>query len=239
VRRFEYIHGNQAKFWQVERKGAVLTVASGKIGKSPKTRTKQLDDYMAAEQEFDRLIRDHLRRGYVEVDEPTPPEPPMPDRTVILRTRDDELELEMGPRATAYIVWRMVEVEVMDKQMSPPDLQRWAYRASRRLRLAEIPTDDHDKYDEFVDMFMELSEPDRAKDDPSGKIGAYKLADGSEWIVTAKEADILAEASMARKPKRHKVSNTQQAWLDAWTEFNREAAKRGGYLVELVHEEPA
>jgi len=237
VRRFEYIHGNQAKFWQVERKGAVLTVASGKIGKSPKTRTKQLADYMAAEQEFDRLIRDHLRRGYVEVAEATAPEAPMPDRTLVLRTRDDELELELGPRATAYIVWRMVEVEVMDKQEEPPDLQRWAYRASRRLRLEEIPSDDHEKYDAFVDMFMELSEPDRAAESKSGQIGAYKLADGSEWIVTAKEASILAEASMARLPKRHKISNAQQGWLDAWTEFNREAADRGGYLVELVHEE--
>mgnify|MGYP003884987059 FL=1 len=237
MRRFEYIHGNQAKFWQVERKGAVLTVASGKIGKSPKTRTKQLADYMAAEQEFDRLIRDHLRRGYVEVAEATPPEVPMPDRTVVLRTMDDELELEMGPRATAYIVWRMVEVEVMDKQVEPPDLQRWAYRASRRLRLDEIPSDDHEKYDDFVDMFMELSQPDRAGEAKNGMIGAYKLADGSEWIVTAKESGILAEASAARLPKRHKISNAQQSWLDAWTEFNRAAVDRGGYLVELISEE--
>lgn len=238
MRRFEYIHGNQAKFWQVERKGAVLTTASGKIGKSPKTRTKQLADYMAAEQEFDRLIRDHLRRGYVEVDEASQAEEPMADRTVVLRTNDDELELELGPRAVGYLVWRMVEVEVMDKQAEPPDLQRWAYRASRRLRLEEIPSEDHEQYDAFVDMFMELSEPDRAAEtsDPM-TVGAYKLADGSEWIVTARESSMLAEAAANRLPKRHKPSGTQQQWLDAFVEFNKAAADRGGYLVELISED--
>jgi len=238
VRRFEYIRGNQAKFWQVERKGAVLTTASGKIGKSPKTRTKQLTDYMAAEQEFDRLIRDHLRRGYVEVEQATPPEAPLPDRTLILRAMEGDLEMEMGPRAVAYIVWRMVEVEVMDKQVEPPDLQRWAYRASRRLRLEEIPHPEHEKYDAFVDMFMDLSEPDRAAEAKEGNlVGAYKLTDGSEWIVSPKEAGILAEAAMARLPKRHKISGAQQTWLDAWIDFNRKASELGGYLVELVSEE--
>ena len=57
MRRFEYIRGNQAKFWEVVRKGAVITTASGKIGKSPKKKTKQHTDYMVAEQEFDRLVR--------------------------------------------------------------------------------------------------------------------------------------------------------------------------------------
>ncbi len=237
MRRFEYIRGNQAKFWEVVRKGAVITTASGKIGKSPKKKTKQLADYMAAEQEFDRLIRDHLRRGYIEVEEATEAETPMPDRHLILRTREGGEEFEMVPAATRYIVWRMVEVEVMDKLIPPPDLQRWAYRASRRLRLEEIPDPEHEKFEAFVDMFMELSEPDRAKENGDGTVvAAYKLADGSEWIVTAKEAGVLAEASGARKPKRHKISSNQQTYLDEWTAFNRKAASQGGYLVELISE---
>jgi len=237
VRRFEYIRGNQAKFWEVVRKGAVITTASGKIGKTPKKKTKQHADYMAAEQEFDRLIRDHLRRGYVEVEEPTPAEPELPDRHLILRTMEGGEELELVPAATRYILWRMVEVEVMDKQIPPPDLQRWAYRASRRLRLEEIPDPEHEQFEAFVDMFMELSEPDRAKPYGDGTVvPAYKLADGSEWIVSAKEAEVLAEASEARKPKRHKITTSQQRYLDEWTAFNRKAASQGGYLVELVSE---
>jgi predicted DNA-binding WGR domain protein len=237
VRRFEYIRGNQAKFWEVVRKGAVITTASGKIGKSPKKKTKQHADYMAAEQEFDRLIRDHLRRGYLEVEQATDAEPELPERHLVLRTREGGEELEMVPAATRYVVWRMVEVEVMDKQVPPPDLQRWAYRASRRLRLEEIPDPEHEKFEAFVDMFMDLSEPDRAMEHGDGTvIPAYKLVDGSEWIVTAREAAVLAEASTSRKPKRHKVSTNQQTYLDEWAAFNRLAASQGGYLVELVSE---
>ncbi len=233
MRRFEYIRGNQAKFWEVVRKGAVITTASGKIGKTPKKKTKQLADYMAAEQEFDRLIRDHLRRGYLEVEA----DAEMSDRHLVLRTLDGDEELEMVPAATRYVVWRMVEVEVMDKQIPPPDLQRWAYRASRRLRLEEIPDPDHEKFEPFVDMFMELSEPDRAAEHGDGTVvPAYKLADGSEWIVTAREAGVLAEAASARKPKRHKLTTNQQTYLEDWVEFNRKAAEKGGYLVELVSE---
>jgi predicted DNA-binding WGR domain protein len=238
VRRFEYIRGNQAKFWEVVRKGAVLTTASGKVGKPPKKKTKQLVDYMAAEQEFDRLIRDHLRRGYIEVEEPTEVDTGVADRHVVLRMREGGEELELKPAATRYIVWRMVEVEIMDNRVPPPDLQRWAYRASRRLRLEEIPDPEHPKFEQFVDMFMELSEPDRAAEiGEATTVAAYKLADGSEWIVTAKEAGVLAEASMARMPKRHKITASQETWMADWTDFNRRAADKGGYLVELISED--
>ena len=235
MRRFEYIHGNQAKFWEIVRKGAVLTTASGKIGKPPKKSTKELADYMAAEQEFDRLIRDHLRRGYVEVEEASEVGGQEDDRHLILRMTEGGEELELKPSATRYIVWRMVEVEVMDRQVPPPDLQRWAYRASRRLRLDDIPDGAHPQFEAFLDMFMELSQADRASEcaEPS-KVGAYKLLDGSEWIVSAREAGILAEATRSRTPKRHKVSASQEQWLAQWAAFNERAASHGGYLVELV-----
>ncbi len=237
MRRFEYIHGNQAKFWEVVRKGAVLTTASGKIGKVAKKTTKELVDYMAAEQEFDRLIRDHLRRGYVEVEQATTVEEEPDDRHLVLRARQGDDALELKPSATRYIVWRMVEVEIMDRQEAAPDLQRWAYRASRRLRLDEIPDGDHPQFEAFLDMFMELSEGDRAAEcvDPS-KVGAYKFTDGSEWIVTAREAGMLAEATTSRLPKRHKITASQEQWLAAWAAFNQRAAGLGGYLVELVSE---
>jgi predicted DNA-binding WGR domain protein len=241
VRRFEYIQGNQAKFWEVARKGAVLTVSSGKIGGTPKTRTKQLDDFMAAEQEFDRLIRDKLRRGYIEVEEASEPEPPMPDRQLHLVARDDEsVELRLKPAATRYIVWRMVEIGVMDKQMDPPDLERWTYRASRRMRLEEVPSPDADAYAEYRSMYLDLSERDRAAHSGEhGVVGAYKLSSGNDWIVTGKEAGILAEASRNRSPKRHKITTNQQRWVDEWIAFNDQAAGNGGYVVHLVEETPA
>lgn len=240
VRRFEYIQGNTAKFWEVARRGSTLTVRSGRIGGTVKEpRTKQLDDYMAAEREFDRLIRDKLRRGYVEVEEASEPEVPMPDRLLVLRTLEGDEELRLKPAATRYIVWRMVEVGVMDKQERPPDLQRWLYRASRRLRLEDIPDDGHPQQDEFWDLYMDLSATDRRTESSQhGIVGAYKLSIGTDWIITAKEAEILAEASRSRPPRRHKVSASQQGWLEDWIAFNDKGAEQGGYIVECLEETP-
>lgn len=237
MRRFEYIQGNQAKFWEVARRGATLTISSGRIGGSAKTRTKQLADYMAAEQEFDRLIRDKLRRGYVEVEEASEPEAPTPERYLVLRMLDGDDTLELKPAATRYLLWRMVEVGVMDKQEQPPDLQRWMHRAARRLRLEDVPDDGHPQQDAFWDMYMELSEDDRRQEsEKHGIVGAYKLSIGTDWIVTPKEARILSEGSRSRTPRRHKITASQQEWLDAWVAFNEKAAKGSGYVVECVEE---
>jgi predicted DNA-binding WGR domain protein len=234
VRRFEYIHGNQAKFWEVSRHNATLTMASGRIGGGSKTRTKQLSDYMAAEQEFDRLIRDKLRRGYVEVQQATEPEEPMPDRALRLRPLDGSAPLELRSSATRYLVWRMIEVSAMDKQVQPPDLERWAYRASRRLRLEEVPSSSHPQRTEFYRLFLELSEADRAQETGQHQVvGSYKFATGEDWIVTGREAAWLADAARNRPPRRHKLTANQEQWLQDWIEFNERVAGTGGYVVEV------
>jgi predicted DNA-binding WGR domain protein len=232
-RRFEFIQGNQAKFWSVSRRGATLTVASGRIGGQTKTRTKQLADYMAAEQEFDRLIRDKLRRGYVEVQKPSEPEGPMPDRWLSLVPVDGSAPLELKPAATRYMVWRMVEVGIMDRQTPPPDLSRWAERASRRLRLTEIPESSHPQHGDFRQLFLELSAGDRASElGQHGVVGAYKLAQGSDWIVTGKEAAWLADGARTRTPRRHKIAANAQQWLDDWITFH-ERVSDTGYTVQV------
>lgn len=238
ARRFEYIQGNQAKYWEVDRRGSTITTWAGKIGGTATPKTKSFDDYMAAEREFDRLIRDKLRRGFTEVEEATEPEAPMPEREVVLRANErDDLQLHMTPACTRYIVWYMVEVGVMDKQEEPPDLRRWLYRATRRMTMEDIPEDEDPRADEFWDLYMELSEPDRQKESTQhGVVGAYKLAALTDWIVTPKEAAILADATVSRTPRRHKPSATQSRWLEAWVEFNQASAGVGGYTVDCIEE---
>jgi predicted DNA-binding WGR domain protein len=234
LRRFEYIEGNQAKFWEVSRRGATLTIASGRIGGTTKTRTKQLVDAMAAEQEFDRLIRDKLRRGYVEVEEASEPEAPMPDRALRLRPIDGSAPLDLKPAATRYLVWRMVEVGAMDKQIEPPNLERWEHRASRRLRLEEVPDRGDPNYEDFRALFFELSEADRARETGQHSVvGSYKLVVGEDWIVTGREAGWLADASRNRPPRRHKLTTNQEQWLDDWIEFHDRVSGTGGYVVEV------
>jgi len=233
VRRFELIQGNQAKFWEVARRGATLTVSSGKIGGSAQTRTKQLLDYMVAEQEFDRLIRDKLRRGYVEVHAATVPIPPSADRAIRLRAMQGDGVLELKPPAVRYLVWRMVEVGVLDKQIPAPDLDRWSHRASRRLMLEEVPSPGDAAHGDFRAMMLELSAHDReAESGQHAVVGAYKLTEGADWVVTPREAGWLADAARNRVPRRHKVTAHQEQWLAEWIAFNEQAAQKGGYQVE-------
>lgn len=235
MRRFEFVQGNQAKFWEISRRGATLTVGSGRIGGAAKVRNKALADYMAAEQEFDRLIRDKLRRGYVEVHAASEPESATPDRTVRLLCKSRELLLK--PAATRYLTWRMVEVGAMDKRIPPPDLDRWSHRASRRLRLEDVPPPDHPQHAEYRAVFLDLSAADRASETGQhGVVGAYKVLNGSDWTITAKEAAILADASRNRTPRRHKVTTNQEQWLADWIDFLDFAAKHGGCTVERVSE---
>jgi predicted DNA-binding WGR domain protein len=234
VRRFEYIEGNQAKFWEVSRRGATLTFASGRIGGPAKTRTKQLADFMAAEQEFDRLIRDKLRRGYVEVREATEVETALPDRHLRLVPLDGSDPLELRPGAMRYLIWRMIEVGVMNRQSEPPDLDRWAQRASRRLRLEEVPEPGQPGYEDYRAQFLELSEGDRSSETGQfGVVGAYKWLVGSHWIVTGKEAGWLADAARNRSPRRHKVGANQEQWLEEWQRFHDRTAGVG-YRVDSL-----
>lgn len=237
MRRFEYVQGNQAKFWQIARRGAQLTIGSGRIGGTAKERTKEFMDYMAAEQEFDRLIRDKLRRGYVEVVEASEPEGAPSDRSLRLRSIDGAKALDLKAAATRYVTWRMVEVGAMDKQLPAPNLDRWTHRASRRLRLEEVPSASDPQYGDFRGLFLELSRGDRsAETGQHGIVGAYKLLEGSDWELTGKECGWLADASRNRTPRRHKVTTNQEQWLGEWTTFLEYCAKHGGCVVELVHE---
>ncbi len=232
MRRFEYIAGNQARFWQIARRGAVLTTVAGKIGTPGKERVKEFADYMAAEQEFDRLVRDHLRRGYVEVEEASDALPSIGDRRLLLTRGDGKKTLELKGPATRYLAWRMIEVGVMDRSLVAPDLERWAQRAARRLRLAEAPEPGDAGWDEYVAAFLELSAGDRASESGSfGVVGAYKLLEGSHWILTAKECGILAEGTKNRTPRRHKQGALHDQWLAEWTTFLEGAAKHGGAVV--------
>lgn len=234
MRRFEFIQGNEAKFWEVVRRGGTLTMVSGKIGGNAKSRTKSLDDYMAAEQEFDRLIRDKLRRGYVEVQAASEAPLADPQRALTLRLCKGKGELNLSATATKYLVWRMVEVGVMDRQAEGPNLERWAVRAARRLRHEHRPDPGAEGYDAYREMYLGLSKTDRAATCSSGLVGGFKFLSGSDWIVTPAEAGVLAEASSARTPRRHKASAIQEKTLAEWADFNTKATKGGGYVVEVV-----
>jgi uncharacterized protein (TIGR02996 family) len=66
MRTFQYSDAKSHKFWTIEVGGKSFTVTFGKVGSSGQTRTKTFSTGAEAQAEADKLVREKLRKGYVE-----------------------------------------------------------------------------------------------------------------------------------------------------------------------------
>jgi DNA ligase-1 len=67
LRRFEFVEGKSAKFWEIVRKGTDVTVHFGRLGTNGQSKTKSFGDEAAAEKEVAKLIEEKTEKGYKEV----------------------------------------------------------------------------------------------------------------------------------------------------------------------------
>lgn len=65
-RRFEFIEGRSAKFYEVCVNGCEVTACYGRIGADGQTLTKSIPDHAKAQQHADKLVSQKLAKGYVE-----------------------------------------------------------------------------------------------------------------------------------------------------------------------------
>jgi len=65
-RRFEFVGGNSAKFWEATVAQATVKVCFGKLNTAGQTQTKSFSDASAAQQHADKLVEQKLAKGYVE-----------------------------------------------------------------------------------------------------------------------------------------------------------------------------
>ena len=66
VRRFEFVGGGSAKFWEIRSHGAEVTVRFGRLGTNGQTQTKDLGSETAAVAHIAKLINEKLAKGYFE-----------------------------------------------------------------------------------------------------------------------------------------------------------------------------
>ena len=66
TRRFEFIGGNSAKFWEVTVAGSDVTVRYGRLGTSGQTQTKSFADAAKAQKHADAQIAQKIGKGYRE-----------------------------------------------------------------------------------------------------------------------------------------------------------------------------
>ena len=66
-RRFEFIGGSSDKFWEVSVNGNEVLIQFGRNGTNGQSSTKTFGDNIGAERHADKLIREKIGKGYVEV----------------------------------------------------------------------------------------------------------------------------------------------------------------------------
>lgn len=66
-RRFEFRDGASAKFWEVTRAGAAVTVRFGRLGANGQSQTKSFAGDEAAQKHLDKLVGEKTSKGYREV----------------------------------------------------------------------------------------------------------------------------------------------------------------------------
>ncbi|MEU0882274.1 DUF4132 domain-containing protein [Lentzea sp. NPDC005914] len=67
MRRWELVSGGSAKFWEIERDGASVTVRFGRLETAGQTQTKELASVEAAEAHVAKLVAEKEKKGYAAV----------------------------------------------------------------------------------------------------------------------------------------------------------------------------
>lgn len=65
-RHFEFVEGTSSKFWAITRAGRDVTTHWGRIGTAGQSKTKTLADEAAATKEYDKLVAEKTKNGYLE-----------------------------------------------------------------------------------------------------------------------------------------------------------------------------
>lgn len=66
ARYFEFVEGSSSKFWEIELDGTSFTTRYGKIGTDGQTSLKEWDSEAKAQKEYDKLVTEKVKKGYVE-----------------------------------------------------------------------------------------------------------------------------------------------------------------------------
>src|SRR5512139_3242289 len=62
----EFEEGTSSKFWRARVEGKTLYVNYGKIGSAGQTQVKDFGDGASAQKEYDKLVREKRKKGYVD-----------------------------------------------------------------------------------------------------------------------------------------------------------------------------
>ena len=65
-RRFEFVRGGSAKFWEIQQNSCEVIVRFGRLGTPGQTQTKNFAVPISAQKHVDKMIGQKIGKGYVE-----------------------------------------------------------------------------------------------------------------------------------------------------------------------------
>lgn len=144
----ELEEGTSSKFWRARVEGRTLYVNYGKIGSTGQTQVKDFADSAAAHKEYDKLVRDKRKKGYVDTsgesaadaedaDEPRDDEAPAPPAPVV--RGGSRMILEAGSRKVethVHLDGKTVRTESVESYGSPEAAKK-AYERIKKVLAGE------------------------------------------------------------------------------------------------------
>jgi predicted DNA-binding WGR domain protein len=94
----EFEEGTSSKFWRARVEGKTLYVNYGKIGTNGQTQVKDFADHAGAVKEYEKLIRDKRKKGYVDAGEGAGRQDEDEDEDLEDEDEEQEEEAEERPR---------------------------------------------------------------------------------------------------------------------------------------------
>jgi len=71
-RYFEFVEGSSSKFWEISLDDTSFTTRYGRLGTEGQMSMKEYDSHEKAQKEYDKLVAEKTRKGYVEKRQNTP-----------------------------------------------------------------------------------------------------------------------------------------------------------------------
>src|SRR5215469_2037941 len=140
MRTFEIRDGKSNKFWNIDLKGNAFTVSFGRIGSAGQTQTKEFADAARAQKEHDKLVKEKLAKGYVEIP-PAQPASPLRDalEAALVANPDDlashsayaDYLAEQGDPRGELI---QVQLALEDEKKAPEERKRLQKREGELLK---------------------------------------------------------------------------------------------------------
>src|SRR5262245_11725746 len=87
-REFHFTEGSSNKFWRIQIENDSFTVRYGRIGTQGQEQTKSYDDAAEAEKEYNKLVAEKLKKGYVEIGGAQAPAPSPVDKATPAKKGD-------------------------------------------------------------------------------------------------------------------------------------------------------